>query len=76
VIHFAYLEKCQSNNRNAKADVENIEWGVRLSDGAYLSQVDTTLVNVASQHHLRVVQEEEDNTTNLELDRSYELHTF
>lgn len=54
----AYLEKCEANYRNAEADVEDIEWWVRTSDRAYLSQLVTLLVDVMSQRHLCVVQEE------------------
>jgi hypothetical protein len=61
----AYLEKCEANYRNAQADVENIEWWVRTSDGAYRSQPVTLLVDVTSQYHLCVVQEDQDNATNL-----------
>ena len=61
----AYLEKCEADYRKAEADVKNIEWWVRTSDGAYLSQLITLFVDVASQRHLCVVQEEQDSTTNL-----------
>jgi hypothetical protein len=60
-----YLEKCEANYRNAEADVENIERWVRTSDGANLSQPVTLFVDVTSQYHLCVVQEEQDNATNL-----------
>jgi hypothetical protein len=59
------LEECEPNYGNAEADVENIEWWVRTRDGAYFSQLVTLFVDVTSQHHLCVVQEEEDNATNL-----------
>ena len=45
--------------------MENIEWWVRTSDGAYLSQPVTLFVDVTSQHHLCVVHEGQDNATNL-----------
>jgi hypothetical protein len=61
----AYLEKCEPNYRNAEADVENIEWWVRTSDGTDLSQPVTLFVDVPSQHHLCVVQQEKDDATNL-----------
>jgi hypothetical protein len=64
-IKAAYLEKCEANYRNAEADVEDIEWWVRTSDGAYLRQLVTLFVDVTSQQHLCVVQEEQNNATNL-----------
>ena len=76
----AYLEKCEANYRNAEADVENIEWWVRASDGADLSQPVTLFVDVTSQHHLCVVQEEQDNATNLKMKMKMktinQFHTF
>jgi hypothetical protein len=59
------LEKCGPEYGNAQADVENIEWWVRTSDGAHLSQPITSFVDVTSQQHLCVVQEEKDNAKNL-----------
>ena len=59
------MKKCETDYRNAEAYVENIEWWVRTSDGAYLSQPVTLFVDVTSQHHLCIVEEEQDNATNL-----------
>jgi hypothetical protein len=61
----AYLEKCEANYRNAEADVKNIEWWVRTSDRAYLSQLVTLFVDITPQHHLCIVQEDQYNATNL-----------
>lgn len=56
--------------------MEDIEWRVRLSNGAYRSQLITLFVDIASQYDLCVVEEEEDSAINLKTNKSYEFHTF